>query len=159
MHDQDAFEPVFDETHYYDVAFTVALKFIKIRLTQDLDSLHAFALRNPDATGEARYDHLQEEAMSNILLKRPDIVAQEQYLQLVTQLRAQILQLDKKVKKDNQHFWPAVLNPNLYAYDVLTMHSPGTREEAVLIFQQSWYSWSETQPAIQYIRGIITNDM
>ncbi|RGP67739.1 hypothetical protein FSPOR_5929 [Fusarium sporotrichioides] len=56
LHDQDAFEPVFEETHYYDVTFTVALTLIKIRLL---------------------YDHLQEEAMSNILLKRPDIVAQE----------------------------------------------------------------------------------
>lgn len=46
----------------------VALTLIKIRLMQDLDSLHAFVLRNPSASGETRYDHLQEEAMSNILL-------------------------------------------------------------------------------------------
>lgn len=68
LHDQDALEPVFEKTHYHDVSFTVALTLIKIRLMQDLDSLHAFVLRNPGASGESRYDHLQEEAMSNILL-------------------------------------------------------------------------------------------
>ncbi|QPC71162.1 hypothetical protein HYE68_001914 [Fusarium pseudograminearum] len=154
LHDQDALEPVFEKTHYHDVSFTVALTLIKIRLI-----LHAFVLRNPSASREARYDHLQEEAMSNILLSQPDVVAQEKYLDLITQLRAQILQLYKKVKEDNPHFWPGVLNPNLYAYDVPSMCIPGSRGEAVLIFRQSWYSWSETQPAVQYIRGIITNDM
>ncbi|KAM0397016.1 hypothetical protein HYE67_001595 [Fusarium culmorum] len=135
LHDQDALEPVFEKTHYHDVSFTVALTLINIRLMQDLDSLYAFVLRNPD------------------------VVAQEKYLDLINQLRAQILQLYKKVKEDNPHFWPGVLNPNLYAYDVPSMYTPGSRVEAVLIFRQSWYSWSETQPAVQYIRGIITNDM
>ncbi|KAM0233901.1 hypothetical protein ACHAPO_006771 [Fusarium lateritium] len=159
LHEQDAFEPVFEKTHYCNVSFTVALTLIKIRLMQDLDSLHAFVLRTPGASGEARYDHLQKEAMSNILLQRPDIVAQENYLELMTQLRAQTMQLYKKVKKDNPHFWPGVLNPNLFAYDVPTGYIPGSREEAILIFRHSWYSWSETQPAIQYIRGVISNDM
>ncbi|KAF0634919.1 hypothetical protein FPSE5266_10450 [Fusarium pseudograminearum] len=54
LHDQDALEPVFEKTHYHDVSFTVALTLIKIRLMQDLDSLHAFVLRNPGASGEAR---------------------------------------------------------------------------------------------------------
>ncbi|CAG2009336.1 unnamed protein product [Fusarium graminearum] len=135
LHDQDALEPVFEKTHYHDVSFTVALTLIKIRLMQDLDSLHAFVLRNPD------------------------VVSQEKYLDLINQLRAQILQLYKKVNEDNPHFWPGVLNPNLYAYDVPSIYTPGSREEAVLIFRQSWYSWSETQPAVQYIRGIMTNDI
>ncbi|EYB32558.1 hypothetical protein FG05_03305 [Fusarium graminearum] len=135
LHDQNALEPVFEKTHYHDVSFTVALTLIKIRLMQDLDSLHAFVLRNPN------------------------VVSQEKYLDLINQLRAQILQLYKKVNEDNPHFWPGVLNPNLYAYDVPSIYTPGSREEAVLIFRQSWYSWSETQPAVQYIRGIMTNDM
>ncbi|KAF5232948.1 hypothetical protein FAUST_8436 [Fusarium austroamericanum] len=116
LHDQDALEPVFEKTHYHDVYFTVALTLIKIRLMQDLDSLHAFVLRNPD------------------------VVAQEKYLDLINQLRAQILQLYKKVKEDNPHFWPGVLNPNLYAYDVPSIYTPESREEAVLIFRQSWHS-------------------
>ncbi|KAH6993259.1 hypothetical protein EDB82DRAFT_555452 [Fusarium venenatum] len=137
LHEQDAFEPVFEKTHYCDVSFTVALTLIKIRLMQDLDSLHAF----------------------NILLQRPDIVAQENYLELMTQLRAQIMQLYKQAKKDNPRFWPDVLNPNLFAYDVPTAYTPGSQEETITIFRHSWYSLSETQPAIQYTRGVISNDM
>lgn len=158
LHDQDAFEAVFEKTHYYNVSFTVALTLIKIRLMKDLESLQKFLQKNPNATGEARYDYLQEEAMSDILLKRPDIVALDNYQELIVQLRSQILQLYKKAKEQNPHFWPGIQNPNLYAYDVPSIYSPGTREEAVLVFRQSWYSWSETEPAIQYVRDLIRRD-
>jgi hypothetical protein len=49
-------------------------------------------------------------------------------------------------------------NPNLYAYDVPSAYSFGSREEAVLIFRNSCYSWLETEPAIRYIRGVINDD-
>ncbi|KAI1070902.1 hypothetical protein LB507_011016 [Fusarium sp. FIESC RH6] len=158
LHDQDAFEPVFEKTYYYNVAFTVALTLIKIRLMKDLESLQDFLQKNPGASEEARRTHLEEEAMSDILLKRTQNVAHNDYRELIAQLKNQIKQLYEKVKKDNPHFWPGVQNPMLYAYDVPTIYTPGSREEAVLIFRQSWYSWAETEPAITYIRGIISQD-
>ncbi|KAG8359419.1 hypothetical protein FVEN_g12705 [Fusarium venenatum] len=69
------------------------------------------------------------------------------------------MQLYKQAKKDNPRFWPDVLNPNLFAYDVPTAYTPGSQEETITIFRHSWYSLSETQPAIQYTRGVISNDM
>jgi hypothetical protein len=158
LHDQNAFEDVVENPHFSNVAFTIALTLIKIRLMKDLEGLQSFLQKNPNATGEARYDYIQEEAMSDILLKRPDAVALDNYQELISHLQAQILQLYKKVKEQNPHFWPGVQNPMLYAYDMPTAYSPGSREEAVLLFRQSWYSWSETEPAIQYIRGVIRND-
>ncbi|KAJ4118960.1 hypothetical protein NW768_010703 [Fusarium equiseti] len=158
LHDQDAFEPVFDEPRFYNVTFTVALTLIKIRLMKDLEFLQDFLQKNPDASGEARRAHLEEEAMSDILLKRTQNIAHNNYKELIAQLKSQIKQLYEKVKKDNTHFWPGVQNPMLYAYDVPIIYIPGSREEAVLIFRQSWYSWAETEPAITYIRGIISQD-
>jgi hypothetical protein len=152
---EDAFEPVLEKPHYHDVGFTVALTLIKIRLMKDLESLQKFKRSKPNATGEELYDYLQEEAMSDVLLSRADIVAQDSYEGTIADLRGQILQLYKMIKEKNAHFWPGIMNPNIYAYDVPTGHTLGSREEAVLIFRNSWYSWSETEPAIQYIREVI----
>lgn len=127
----------------------MALMLIKIRLIKDLESLQKFLQKKPNATGEERYDYLEEEAMSDILQQRADIVARDDYKDLIAELKRQVLQLYKMVKKDNKHIWPGIENPNLYAYDVTSAYCPGSRQEAVLIFRQSWYSWSETEPAIQ----------
>ncbi|EMT72139.1 hypothetical protein ACKRZS_005400 [Fusarium odoratissimum] len=154
---EDAFEAVIEKPYYY-ISFKMALMLIKIRLMKDLESLQGFLQKKPNATGEERYDYVQEEAMSDILLQRADVVAKDDYKDLIAELKGQILQLYKMVKEDNKHIWPGIENPNLYAYDVPTAYSPGSREEAVLIFRNSWYSWSETEPAIRYIRGIIKND-
>ncbi|KAG4261933.1 hypothetical protein FPRO03_11401 [Fusarium proliferatum] len=155
---EDAFEAVIEKPLYYDVSFKMALTLIKIRLLKDLESMQGFLQRKPNATGEERYDYLQEEAMSDILQQRADIVTKDDYKDLIAELKRQVLQLYKMVKEDNRHVWPGIENPNLYAYDVPSIYSPGSREEAVLIFRQSWYSWSETEPAIRHIRGIINDD-
>jgi hypothetical protein len=62
------------------------------------------------------------------------------------------------VKEKNPHFWPGIMDPNLYAHSVPTIYTFGSREEAVLVFRNSWYSWSETEVAIQFIRGVIRDD-
>ena len=46
LHNQDAFEPVFENTYYYNVAFTVALTLIKTCLMKDLESLQDFLQKN-----------------------------------------------------------------------------------------------------------------
>ena len=108
LHNQDAFEPVFENTYYYNVAFTVALTLIKTCLMKDLESLQDFLQKNPGASEEARRAHLEEEATSDILLKRTQNVAHNDYKELIAQLKNQIKQLYEKVKKDNPHFWPGI---------------------------------------------------
>ncbi|KAJ4247410.1 hypothetical protein NW762_013085, partial [Fusarium torreyae] len=116
LHGEDAFEAVIEKPHYINLSFFVALTLIKICLMKDLESLQKFLRNNPNATGEARYDYLQEQAMSDMLLQRPDIVAQDNYEDTIAELRRQALQLYKMVKEKNTHFWPGIQNPNLYAY-------------------------------------------
>ncbi|RGP76672.1 hypothetical protein FLONG3_5112 [Fusarium longipes] len=143
---------------YMTARLDLMLALLNIRLMKDLEGLQSFLQKNPNADGEARYHYLQEEAMSDILLRRPDIVAHDDYQELIAQLQAQIMLLYNVVKKENPHFWPGVQNPMLYAYDLPTAYNPGSREEAVLVFRQSWYSWSECEAVIHYIRDIIRND-
>jgi hypothetical protein len=158
MKGEDVFEPVLENPHYHDVGFTVALTLIKIRLMKDLESLQKFKRGKPNATGEEVYDYLQEEAMSDVLLNRGDIAAQDSYEGTIVDLRGQILKLYKMVKEKNPHFWPGVRTPSLFAYDVPTGYTMGSCEEAVLVFRNSWYSWAETEPAIGYIKEIITRN-
>ncbi|KAF4457106.1 hypothetical protein F53441_894 [Fusarium austroafricanum] len=155
---EDAFEAPMEKPNHVDLSFSVALTLIKIRLLKDLESLQGFLQKKPDATGEERYDYLEEEAMSDILQKRADIVVHDNYEEMIAELRRQILRCYKKVREDNKHFWPGIMNPILYAYDVPSPYTFGSREEAVLAFRNSWYSWSETEPAIEYIREVIRND-
>ncbi|KAF4949942.1 hypothetical protein FGADI_8543 [Fusarium gaditjirri] len=57
---EDTFEVVIEKPHYFDVSFKMALTLIKIHLTKDLESLHGFLQKKPNATGEERYDYLQQ---------------------------------------------------------------------------------------------------
>ncbi|KAG5779502.1 hypothetical protein H9Q73_006845 [Fusarium xylarioides] len=81
---EDAFEAVIEKPHYYDVSFKMALTLTKIRL---LEPLQGFLKKKPNATGEERYDYLEEEAMSNILQQRADIVALDDYKDMVAELK------------------------------------------------------------------------
>ncbi|EEU35412.1 uncharacterized protein NECHADRAFT_72635 [Fusarium vanettenii 77-13-4] len=139
---ENALEPVDEKPLHIDLSFFVALTLIKVRLMKDLMGLQAFVKKKPNATIAARMEYLKEEAMSDA----------------VAEMRRQAMQLYEKVKTMNPHFWPGVLNPEIYAYSVPGMYTMGSPEEAVLVFRQSWYSWSETEAAIQWIRGIIRND-
>ncbi|EWZ27935.1 hypothetical protein FOZG_18351 [Fusarium oxysporum Fo47] len=103
-HDEDAFEAVNEKPNFTNLSFFVALTLIKIRLMKDLEGLQKFVQSKSNAAGEARYDYLQEEAMSDILLKRPDIVAQDNYKEIIDELRRQVLQLYKMAKEKNLHF-------------------------------------------------------
>ncbi|EWZ30385.1 uncharacterized protein FOBCDRAFT_233888 [Fusarium oxysporum Fo47] len=155
---EDAFEAVTEKPYYYDVSFKMALTLIKIRLMKDLESLQGFLQKKPNATGEERYDYLLEEAMSDILLQRADIVAKDDYKDLIAELKRQVLQLYKMVKEDNKHIWPGIENPNLYAYDVPTAYSPGSREEAVLIFRNSCTLGQRRNRRYGISGGVIKND-
>lgn len=153
----DALEPVDEKPLHIELSFFVALTLIKIRLMKDLMGLQTFVKKHPKTTTADRMEYLKEEAMSDVLLSREDIIGRD-LGESVAEMRRQALQLYKKVKEMNPHFWPGVLNPQLYAYRVPEMYTLGSPEEAVLVFRQSWYAWSETEPAIQWIRGIIQGD-
>ncbi|KAF5711591.1 cutinase 1 [Fusarium globosum] len=93
----------------------MALTLIKIRLLKDPGLMQGFLQRKPNATGEERHDYLQEEAMSDVLQQRADIVAKDDYKDLIAELKRHVLQLYKMVKEDNKHIWPGIENPNLPA--------------------------------------------
>ncbi|KAM0429812.1 hypothetical protein ACHAPT_006418 [Fusarium lateritium] len=153
----DALEPVDEKPLHIELSFFVALTLIKIRLMKDLMGLQAFVKKTPNATIEARMGYLKEEAMSDVLLSREDIVGGD-LGEAVAETQRQAMQLYKKVKEANPHFWPGVLNPEIYAYSVPGAYTMGSQEEAVLVFRQSWYAWSESEAAIQWIRGVIQKD-
>ncbi|RSL56724.1 hypothetical protein CEP53_006715 [Fusarium sp. AF-6] len=136
---ENTLEPVDEKPLHIDLSFFVALTLIKVRLMKDLMGLQTFVKKKPNATIAARMDYLKEEAASDVLLSREDIVGGD-LGEAVAEMRRQAMQLYKKVKEMNPHFWPGVLNPELYAYKVPEAYTMGSPEEAVLVFRQSWYS-------------------
>jgi hypothetical protein len=160
LHGEDAFE-LFEEhaKKSMQLSFLVAMTLIKIRLMLDMVMLKAAVETVGHMSAEDKMALVKEEAMSDVLLSRPDILGLADYTETVTDLQQQVDKMYAIVKEKNKHFWPAILNPAPYANAVPGPYTFGSRGETVLAFRESWYSWAETEPAIQYIRAVIRDDL
>lgn len=159
---EDALEPL-DAAAEKSLTLSMlsAITLLKIRLMVDIKALRD-EVKKAGARGmtaENKSEFLREEARSDVLLSRPDIINQTNYDDLVADLEQQCSKLYTAVKKYNQFFWPALVNPDKYATAIPGIYSLGSEAETVLAFRESWYSWSETDAAISYIRRVTQEDM
>lgn len=79
---------------------------VKVRLLLDLQALQdAVQKAAPgNMTMEQKMGFLQEEALSDVLLSRPDIIGRDDFGELVADLRRQSLAMFKAVQKCLLHF-------------------------------------------------------
>lgn len=162
MQGEDALEPLDSNVEkLVQLSFLSAMTLPKVRLMLDLSALQDEVAKVAPGTmtAEKKMGYLKEEALSDVLLSRPDIVNRADYTDLVTDLRQQCFKMYAVVKRHNKFFWPALLNPDKYAVAIPGAYTWGSEAETVLAFRESWYSWSETAPAINFIRSVTQNDM
>lgn len=128
LHGQDALESS-DQWDALDghpgLSFLVALALIKVRLLLDVQLLKMGIQMRPNATNESKMELLKEEAMGDIILLHPDIVNQTNYDRTSGNLAGQLRALVKRAQKRNKHFWPGILNPDLYANRPLAIYKEG----------------------------------
>ena len=152
LKEQDATEPCADYAkRYVDLGFLSALTALKIRLLVDVKMLEKMTKKHGKAGHEKKMEWIREDATSDILYGRKDIVGLDDYSNLIKKLEEQVDQMYLATKKYNKHYWPALMDPDDYAYALPTMYSPGSKEEVILAFRQTWYSWSECIGALAYI--------
>lgn len=141
-----------------------SLVLLKVRLALDLANLTDFVAKRRDAGREedddllgAKREWVREEAMSGVLHSRQDLVGacgSSRGEALQESNRAQIKKLIAATTARNKHYWPALHNPTQYSHESPTVYARGSREEVILAFRETWYAWSETPQALDYIKAL-----
>ncbi|KAI3326777.1 hypothetical protein HD806DRAFT_417705 [Xylariaceae sp. AK1471] len=153
---EDAFETV-EETwlkEITDVSHLAALTLLKIRLLLDIRMLSQEGNRNPKATYEQKMAWVREDACSNILYSRRDIMDLNPaaHAELAKKLDNQVTTLYRRMIKVNKHYWPALRHPEPYSHARSTAYSPGSREEVIIAFRNTWYMWAECPQAMDLVK-------
>jgi hypothetical protein len=157
LKDEDAFETIEEawlkESH--DVSHLAALTHLKIRLLLDVRMLVKEGARNPQATYEQKMAWVREDACSNILYARRDIVDLDPagHRELAGKLDGQVTTLYRHMVRVNQHYWPALRQPERYSSALPTVYSRGSREEVILSFRHTWYMWAECPQAMELVKA------
>ncbi|KAK8100823.1 hypothetical protein PG999_011197 [Apiospora kogelbergensis] len=87
---------------------------------------------------EEKMAWLREEALSDILPARRDIVDRDDYRPLVRDVTEQVARAHQLTAHHNKHYWPSLERPEKYANAMPMAYSWGSREETVLAFRQTW---------------------
>ncbi|KAI6366491.1 hypothetical protein MCOR25_005138 [Pyricularia grisea] len=147
--------------------FLAALVLLKVRLALDLANLTEFVAKRQNTGSEedeleAKMQWVREEAMSGILHNRQDLISRcgsSQGDALQESNKAQIKKLIAATSVRNKHYWPALHNPTQYSHGSPTVYARGSREEVILAFRETWYGWSETPQALDFIKALTSPDV
>ncbi|KAH8159696.1 hypothetical protein CIB48_g8555, partial [Xylaria polymorpha] len=155
LNGEDAFEPPRQEwlNHSISLVHLVALTHLKTRLLLDIRMLAEQGRTEPNATHEQKMEWIREDAHSNILYSRRDIVdlGTVEHANLATELETQVKAIHRRVKELNKHYWPALRHPERYSHALPGLYTLGSPEEVGLAFRYTWYMWSECEPVMQYV--------
>lgn len=159
---EDALEDV--STHLrrvVDLSFLAAMTLLKTRLMLDLVALaqHVDEEKTKTKEGGGRqlsYDEkmewVREEALSDVLLTRRDVVDRDDYAPLIRGVTEQVARAYQLTAHHNKHYWPALGHPDKYSHALPTAYTWGSKEETVLAFRQTWYAWAECEPALATVK-------
>ncbi|KAK1215710.1 hypothetical protein PQX77_021672 [Marasmius sp. AFHP31] len=153
--DADVFEPANPFLKRFpDLAHTVSITLLKIRLLIDLQTLARIERETSTRVPNEIIRKINADAVATIIASRQDILEREDQGPYIKELEKQVKQLYEAVKKANQHFWPAMLKPgnNLTVRPHYT--SSGAVSEMQVQLQYSYNSWVETPGAIGVIEEL-----
>ncbi|CAG8947970.1 unnamed protein product [Penicillium salamii] len=71
---------------------------------------------------------------------------------MIDKLKAQINTIFSAVEKANEHFWPALIDPDLDLTESPQFYSRGSVEEMFLVLRYNHDAWLETPGAIDFIK-------
>ncbi|KAK8066467.1 hypothetical protein PG997_013214 [Apiospora hydei] len=156
-----------------DLSFLASMTLLKTRLMLDLVALSAHvdemekkkaeggeeekaegdgAGRSTKLSYEEKMGWVREEALSDIVLARRDIVDRDDYAPLIQDVTGQVARLYQLTEHHNKHYWPALGHPENYSHALPEAYMWGSKQETVLAFRQTWYAWAECNPALETVR-------
>ncbi|RYP66897.1 hypothetical protein DL771_007554 [Monosporascus sp. 5C6A] len=135
LHEEDAFEDFQEHADKMnDLSQLVAMTNLKARLLVDVKGLNDHVAMHPNLSYEERMEWVREEALSDVLYGRREILERDDFQDLVRDLSSQVAKLYRRVEQLNQHYWPALDHPERYGSALPTLYAPGSREEVILVF-------------------------
>ncbi|RYP24088.1 hypothetical protein DL767_008664 [Monosporascus sp. MG133] len=141
LHGEDAFEDFQEHAEKMnDLSQLVAMTNLKARLLVDVKGLKEHVTRNPNLSYEERMEWVREEALSDVLYGRREILERDDFRDLVCDLSSQVAKLYRRVDQLNQHYWPALDHPERYGSALPTLYTPGSCEEVILVFRYTCYT-------------------
>ncbi|KAK8034505.1 hypothetical protein PG993_009500 [Apiospora rasikravindrae] len=157
-----------------DLSFLATMTLVKTRLMLDLVALsaHVDEMEKKKAEGgeektqggeagderpkklsyEEKMEWVREEALSDIVLARRDIVDRDDYAPLIQDVTGQVARMYQLTEHHNKHYWPALGHPEKYSHALPEAYTWGSKQETVLAFRQTWYAWAECNPALETVR-------
>lgn len=153
----DPFEPLDVEKSgiAMDLSFKVALLLLKSRLFVDVSLLEGFVQKLGDKAPADKMEIVKEEAMTETLLNRRDIVDAPDYTPIMAKVRWQMVDIYKSIMKHNKFMIPALEDPTKYSHSQLGPYMRGSESEAVMAYRHSWYSWAECPSVLQQILPLL----
>lgn len=155
--DADAFAPVeLDSSGLgMDLSFKLALLLIKARLFVDVSLLEGFLQKLGKDAPADKMEIVEEEAMTNILSNRRDIVDAADYTPIMATLRRQMVDIYTNIMAHNKYIVPGLENPTRYSAAQPRAYTRGDEGEAILAYRNSWYSWAECPTVLQQILPLL----
>jgi hypothetical protein len=78
---------------------------------------------------------------------------------MIDKLKAQIDAIFDAVEEANEHFWPALIDPDIDLTEIPEAYSPGSVEEMILVLRYNYDAWAETPGAIDFIEAKVDGDI
>lgn len=138
-----------------DLCFLLALLLLKARLFVDVSMLDGFVKKLGKDAPADRMEIVDEEALTDVLRGRRDVVDVADYTPVMADLRRQMVDIYANIVKHNRYVIPALENPSRYAAAELRAYMLGDEGEAIWAFRHSWYSWAECPTVLQEILPLL----
>lgn len=138
-----------------DLSFKVALLLIKARLFVDVSLLDGFLKKLDKDAPADRMEIVEEEAMTDVLRNRRDIVDAADFTPIMASLRKQMMDIYSNIMEHNKYMMPGLENPTRYSASQLRAYTWGDEGEAILAYRNSWYAWAECPSVLQQILPLL----
>lgn len=78
---------------------------------------------------------------------------------MIDKLKAQIDVIFDAVQEANEHFWPALIDPESDLTKLPEGYSHGSVEEMIVVLRYNYDAWAETPGAIDFIEAKVDGDI
>lgn len=130
----------------------VVVDLIKLRATQNqIEEMSAkFCSETGPPPEELFLGIKKEKCRSSATLARPELFLEPNLTPKINALRKQIDSLSESIDRQNKHYIPALLGPDM-ELGPITMFQMGSPEEMRMALQHTWYAWMESFGTLDYL--------
>ncbi len=156
----DVFEPPQENflNRYGSLSHSAAITLLKMRLLMDVRALQNSSVIGNKVPQEILYSVRGQLVSGSVVAENKSIMNAKDQAPLIETLERQVQDVYTAVKKLNQHFWPALVNPGKHLTARPEAYSHGSVAQMQLILQYSSDAWTETPGALDMVRELVGKD-